>query len=68
MDCSSDAQPTDPFNANPTTQTLVRACGVIGATNDHVRVGHQLPDSVEVTAYYLVAEALTNVAKHAHGV
>jgi signal transduction histidine kinase len=28
-------------------------------------VGRPLPDSVEVGAYYLVSEALTNVAKHA---
>jgi signal transduction histidine kinase len=26
----------------------------------------RLPDSVEVAVYYLVSEALTNVAKHAH--
>ena len=28
-------------------------------------VAHRLPASVEVTAYYVVSEALTNVAKHA---
>lgn len=31
-----------------------------------VDVDHRLPESVEVAAYYVVAEALTNVAKHAN--
>ncbi len=31
-----------------------------------VRVEGRLPESVEVAAYYVVAEVLTNVAKHAH--
>jgi signal transduction histidine kinase len=31
----------------------------------HVPVG-RLPTAVEATAYFVVAEALTNVAKHAH--
>jgi len=31
-----------------------------------VHVGQRLPEHVEVSAYYVVAEALTNVAKHAH--
>jgi PAS domain S-box-containing protein len=30
------------------------------------RIAHRLPASVEVTAYYVVSEALTNVAKHAN--
>jgi signal transduction histidine kinase len=30
-----------------------------------VRTGGRLPEPVEVSAYYLVAEALTNTAKHA---
>ncbi|WP_085186909.1 GAF domain-containing protein [Mycobacterium sp. IEC1808] len=30
-----------------------------------VAIGQRLPDSVEVAAYYVVAEALTNAAKHA---
>jgi signal transduction histidine kinase len=30
-----------------------------------VHVGQRLPEHVEVSAYYVVAEALTNVAKHA---
>jgi signal transduction histidine kinase len=31
-----------------------------------VRVQGRLPESVEVAAYYVVAEMLTNAAKHAH--
>jgi signal transduction histidine kinase len=31
-----------------------------------VRVDRRLPEPIEIAAYYLVAEALTNVAKHAH--
>jgi signal transduction histidine kinase len=31
-----------------------------------VEGGPRLPESVEVAAYYVVSEALTNVAKHAH--
>jgi signal transduction histidine kinase len=31
-----------------------------------VALERRLPDAVEVAAYYVVAEALTNVAKHAH--
>ena len=29
-----------------------------------VRIGHRMPERVEVAAYYLVSEALTNAAKH----
>jgi signal transduction histidine kinase len=31
-----------------------------------VDLGRRLPDAVEVAAYYVVAESLTNVGKHAH--
>ena len=31
-----------------------------------VRARERLPEPVEVAAYYVVAEALTNAAKHAH--
>jgi len=31
-----------------------------------VRIGGWLPESAELTAYYAVSEALTNIAKHAH--
>ena len=34
-------------------------------SNSTSRVDRRLPDSVEVAAYYVVAEALTNAAKHA---
>jgi signal transduction histidine kinase len=30
-----------------------------------VQVDHRLPERIEVAAYYVVGEALTNVAKHA---
>jgi signal transduction histidine kinase len=30
-----------------------------------IAVEHRLPESIEVTAYYVVAEALTNAAQHA---
>jgi signal transduction histidine kinase len=32
----------------------------------HAQIQDQLPDEVEVAAYYIAAEALTNAAKHAH--
>ena len=32
-----------------------------------LRADDRLPESIEVAAYYVVSEALTNVAKHAHG-
>jgi len=32
----------------------------------HLRIDGRLPEQVEVAAYYLVSEALTNTAKHAH--
>ena len=31
-----------------------------------MRVDRRLPEPIEIAAYYLVAEALTNAAKHAH--
>jgi signal transduction histidine kinase len=31
----------------------------------NVRLEHRLPDAIEVAAYYVVSEALTNAAKHA---
>jgi nitrate/nitrite-specific signal transduction histidine kinase len=31
-----------------------------------LRTERRLPDDVEVAAYYVVSEALTNAAKHAH--
>jgi signal transduction histidine kinase len=35
-------------------------------TTLNVRIAGRLPERVEVPAYYVVSEALTNVAKHAH--
>ena len=32
----------------------------------YVDIGRRLPAAVELAAYYVVAEALTNIAKHAH--
>jgi signal transduction histidine kinase len=48
----------------PALKTLVRRSG-IPATFD-VRAEEALPEAVEVAAYYVVSEALTNAAKHAH--
>jgi signal transduction histidine kinase len=31
-----------------------------------VRAAGRLPEQIEIAAYYVVAEALTNAAKHAH--
>ena len=31
-----------------------------------LRLDRRLPEPIEIAAYYLVAEALTNAAKHAH--
>ncbi|MEU7768924.1 GAF domain-containing protein [Nocardia sp. NPDC049190] len=48
----------------PALRTLARRCPV--PVNLRTAVEHRLPDSVEVAAYYAVAEALTNAAKYAH--
>ncbi|GAA4253501.1 sensor histidine kinase [Dactylosporangium darangshiense] len=47
----------------PALFALARRCGV--AVQLDVRLDARLPESVEVAAYYVVAEALTNAAKHA---
>ena len=47
----------------PTLKTLARRCPV--PVELDVAVPRRLPDYVEVAGYYLVAESLTNVAKHA---
>ncbi len=44
-------------------KALARRSPVPVALN--MRVGGRLPEHVEVSAYYVIAEALTNVAKHA---
>ena len=48
----------------PTLKTLARRCTV--PVDLDVAVPQRLPNHVEVAGYYVVAEALTNVAKHAH--
>jgi signal transduction histidine kinase len=48
----------------PALKTLARRCTV--PVELDVRGSARLPERVEVAAYYLVAEALTNAAKHAH--
>jgi signal transduction histidine kinase len=47
----------------PALKTLARRSTVPVAL--HVDVDGRLPESIEVAAYYVVAEALTNAAKHA---
>jgi signal transduction histidine kinase len=47
----------------PALKTLARRCPV--PADIDVLVEQRLPDSVEVAAYYVVAEALTNAAKYA---
>jgi len=47
----------------PALKTLARRCAV--PVDLEIHVDQRLPDPVEVGAYYVVAEALTNAAKHA---
>jgi signal transduction histidine kinase len=47
----------------PALKALARRCTV--PVNLDLHVDQRLPDAVEVGAYYVVAEALTNAAKHA---
>ena len=47
----------------PTLKTLARRCAV--PVELDIVVPRRLPDHIEVAGYYVVAEALTNVAKHA---
>lgn len=48
---------------DPALKTLARRCAV--RVNLDVAISQRLPDHVEVATYYVVAEALTNAAKHA---
>ena len=48
----------------PALKTLARRSAV--PVELHLGPYRQLPESAEVAAYYVVAEALTNAAKHAH--
>ena len=47
----------------PALKALARRCAV--PVNLSVQVARRLPPSVEIAAYYVVSEALTNMAKHA---
>ncbi|MET0995024.1 MAG: DUF4118 domain-containing protein [Mycobacterium sp.] len=47
----------------PAVRALARRCPV--PVKLEVKVDRRLPESVEVAVYYVVAEALTNAAKHA---
>ncbi|HUB38754.1 MAG TPA: GAF domain-containing protein [Streptosporangiaceae bacterium] len=47
----------------PALKTLARRCAV--PVRLDIQVRGRLPEPVEIAAYYAVAEALTNVAKHA---
>ncbi len=47
----------------PAIKALVRRSAV--PTSSNIEVGRRLAESVEATAYYVVAEALTNTTKHA---
>ena len=47
----------------PALKTLARRSAV--PVELHLTIDRRLPESAEVAAYYVVAEALTNVAKHA---
>jgi signal transduction histidine kinase len=49
---------------HPALKTLARRCPV--PVELDVRLDGRLPEQIEIAAYYLVAEALTNAAKHAH--
>jgi signal transduction histidine kinase len=46
-------------------KTLTRRC-IVSVVRLDVRVDRRLPEQIETAAYYVVAEALTNAAKHAH--
>jgi signal transduction histidine kinase len=48
----------------PALKTLARRSAV--PVELHIGIDGRLPESVEVGAYYVVAEALTNAAKYAH--
>jgi signal transduction histidine kinase len=48
----------------PALRALARRCPI--PVDLHVQVAGRPPDQVEIAAYYVVAEALTNTAKHAH--
>src|SRR6202034_3812286 len=47
----------------PALRTLARRSPIV--VDLDVNIDHRLPDPVEVAAYYIVSESLTNAAKHA---
>jgi GAF domain-containing protein len=47
----------------PALAVLARRCDI--PVSLHVQVADRLPDPVEIAAYYMVCEALTNTARHA---
>jgi signal transduction histidine kinase len=48
----------------PALKTLTRRSAI--PVHLDIRVDERLPEQIEIAAYYVVAEALTNIAKHAH--
>jgi signal transduction histidine kinase len=48
----------------PALKTLARRCTI--PVTVHLELAGRIPESVEVAAYYVVAEAMTNTTKHAH--
>jgi signal transduction histidine kinase len=50
----------------PALRGLARRSAVPVELELELRIDGRLPEQVEVAAYYLVSEALTNAAKHAH--
>jgi signal transduction histidine kinase len=48
----------------PALNTLARRSAV--PVDLHMRIDERLPEQIEIAAYYVVSEALTNVVKHAH--
>jgi signal transduction histidine kinase len=48
----------------PAAQRLARGCTVPVSLDAHIET--RLPESVEVAAYYVLAEALANIVKHAN--
>jgi len=48
----------------PALRTLARRCAV--PVEVALRMAGRLPEQIEIAAYYVVSEALTNATKHAH--
>src|SRR5215216_3081235 len=54
------------FEPGSETDRLLSAARAPLPVDVYVDIGRRLPAAVELAAYYVVAEALTNIAKHAH--